>query len=50
MPTVRTAEAADTTTGTAIAAEPAAAARRIVPIVNVMNTVIATAAENVFPK
>ena len=42
IPTVRTAEAADTTIGTAIAAETVAAVRRTAEA-TVMNTVIATA-------
>ena len=49
MPTVRTAEAAVTTIGTAIAAETAADVRRTAEA-TVMKSLIATAAENVFPK
>lgn len=48
-PTVRTAAAADTTIGTAIAAAAAAAVRRTAEA-TVMKSLIATAAENVFPK
>lgn len=49
MPTVKTAEAAVTTTGTAIAAETAVAVRRTAPTANAMKPLIVTAAENVLP-
>ena len=45
---VKTAEAADTTIGTAIAAETAVAVRRTAEA-TVMKSLIATAAENVLP-
>lgn len=50
MPTVRTAEAAVTTIGTAIAAAAAVAVRRTAPTANAMKPLIVTAAENAFPK